>query len=237
MGICIGASMLHKLRRDLLAGTSTGPDGAHEQERVHQLDHSVYTGVRTPHRHVRTRLYFTSESHIHSLFNVLRWGSSGAIGEPCTLFSDEAHALFHNVELGYLTHIVLRVLLRKGMDEGAPTSYRVQVLVSPGIEHHDTVCETAAAQCKEPRHAAGAAADGTGQPAAGAAQVAAAAPAQEPLQYTKQLMLASSGDLTLDEVDDFLAYITKDTDDYEWPGTTGGAPTPAVTRPRGASHT
>ena len=31
-------------------------------------------GVNSPHRHVRTRLYFTSESHMHSLMNVLRYG-------------------------------------------------------------------------------------------------------------------------------------------------------------------
>lgn len=31
-------------------------------------------GVSSPSRHVRTRLYFTSESHIHSLLTVLRFG-------------------------------------------------------------------------------------------------------------------------------------------------------------------
>ena len=31
-------------------------------------------GVSSPGRHVRTRLYFTSESHIHSLLTVLRYG-------------------------------------------------------------------------------------------------------------------------------------------------------------------
>jgi hypothetical protein len=29
--------------------------------------------VRSPYRHVRSRLYFTSESHIHSLVNTLRY--------------------------------------------------------------------------------------------------------------------------------------------------------------------
>ena len=31
--------------------------------------------IRSMGRHVRTRLYFTSESHVHALLNVLRYGS------------------------------------------------------------------------------------------------------------------------------------------------------------------
>ena len=31
-------------------------------------------GVTTPDRHVRTRLYFTSQSHVHAVLNVLRYG-------------------------------------------------------------------------------------------------------------------------------------------------------------------
>lgn len=29
----------------------------------------------SPERHVRTRLYFTSESHVHSLLSILRYGA------------------------------------------------------------------------------------------------------------------------------------------------------------------
>lgn len=36
--------------------------------------HRYSHGVSSPSRHVRTRLYFTSESHIHSLLTVLRFG-------------------------------------------------------------------------------------------------------------------------------------------------------------------
>ena len=31
-------------------------------------------GVVSPDRHVRTRLYFTSESHVHAMANVLKYG-------------------------------------------------------------------------------------------------------------------------------------------------------------------
>lgn len=37
---------------------------------IHRYSH----GVSSPGRHVRTRLYFTSESHVHSLLTVLRYG-------------------------------------------------------------------------------------------------------------------------------------------------------------------
>ena len=36
------------------------------------------TDINSPLRHVRTRIYFTSESHVHSLINVLRFCQLGA---------------------------------------------------------------------------------------------------------------------------------------------------------------
>ena len=37
--------------------------------------------VITPSRHVRTRLYFTSESHIHCMINILRYGGLFGVRE------------------------------------------------------------------------------------------------------------------------------------------------------------
>lgn len=44
-----------------------------EQETLHRLCPTYASDVNSPLRHVRTRIYFTSESHIHSLVNVLRY--------------------------------------------------------------------------------------------------------------------------------------------------------------------
>ena len=180
--------------------------GAHEQERIHQLDHSVSTDVRTPRRHVRTRLYFTSESHIHSLFNVLRWGSSSD-GEQPSIFSDAAHHMFQQIELGYLTHIVFRVLLRPRADPGSKANYVVQVLVSPGISHHSIVCD---------------AATHTGQWQYGShADINTAL--FDALKASQQLVLASSADLTLEEIDKFFAHILESHEDMSEEAAPGDA--------------
>jgi hypothetical protein len=38
------------------------------------LYYSYSKGIQTPGRHVRTRLYFTSESHVHSLLTAIHYG-------------------------------------------------------------------------------------------------------------------------------------------------------------------
>ena len=47
----------------------------------HRLDPRKSKGVVSPNRHVRTRLYFTSESHVHSLLNILQFGGLVKVGE------------------------------------------------------------------------------------------------------------------------------------------------------------
>uniref|UniRef100_A0A665VTE8 Inositol hexakisphosphate and diphosphoinositol-pentakisphosphate kinase n=1 Tax=Echeneis naucrates TaxID=173247 RepID=A0A665VTE8_ECHNA len=58
--------LVRKIRLDL--------QRTHEDESVNKL-HPLYSrGVLSPGRHVRTRLYFTSESHVHSLLSIFRYG-------------------------------------------------------------------------------------------------------------------------------------------------------------------
>ena len=56
-------------------GVSGGEEpGEEEEDTVHRLNPEYSSGVSSPGRHVRTRLYFTSESHIHSLLTVFSHG-------------------------------------------------------------------------------------------------------------------------------------------------------------------
>ena len=65
-----------------LAGTEESQeDGADEvdKETIHRLCPTYATDINSPLRHVRTRIYFTSESHVHSLVNVLRYSHLGKL--------------------------------------------------------------------------------------------------------------------------------------------------------------
>nr|CAB3493647.1 unnamed protein product [Digitaria exilis] len=70
-----------------------------------------YANVRTPERHVRTRLYFTSESHIHSLMNVLRYCNLDEClqGEDSLVCQSALDRLHRTKELDYMSNIVLRM--------------------------------------------------------------------------------------------------------------------------------
>ena len=107
------------------------------------------------------------------------------------------------MELGYLTHIVFRVLQRPNSDATQPSSYRVQVLVSPGIQHHQIVCDAATASARWQLDAT---------PAENAQEMLDALTAAQPL------ILASSSDLTLEEVDTFLAGVLSSSDDEHTEG-------------------
>jgi inositol hexakisphosphate/diphosphoinositol-pentakisphosphate kinase len=67
--LLIGQRICTPLLRKILTDLQCNVD-----EESTRLDSRYSEGVSSPNRHVRTRLYFTSESHIHSLLTMLRFG-------------------------------------------------------------------------------------------------------------------------------------------------------------------
>lgn len=63
-------------RTGVLGAEETAAEGdevEEDRETLHRLCPTYAQDINSPLRHVRTRIYFTSESHMHSLINVLRY--------------------------------------------------------------------------------------------------------------------------------------------------------------------
>ncbi|XP_012622092.2 inositol hexakisphosphate and diphosphoinositol-pentakisphosphate kinase 1 isoform X9 [Microcebus murinus] len=123
VGFCL--PLLRKILLDL--------QRTHEDESVNKL-HPLYSrGVLSPGRHVRTRLYFTSESHVHSLLSVFRYG--GLLDETQDVQWQRALAYLSAIsELNYMTQIVIMVYEDNTQDPLSEERFHVELHFSPGVK-------------------------------------------------------------------------------------------------------
>ncbi|KAL8231547.1 hypothetical protein R6Q57_001325 [Mikania cordata] len=114
---------------------SMDPDEDEDKEVKYRLD-PKYANVRTPERHVRTRLYFTSESHIHSLMNVLRYCNldGSLLGEASLICDSALECLLKTKELDYMSYIVLRMFENTEVNLEDPKRYRIEMTYSRGAD-------------------------------------------------------------------------------------------------------
>uniref|UniRef100_A0A8C6NWM8 Inositol hexakisphosphate and diphosphoinositol-pentakisphosphate kinase n=1 Tax=Nothobranchius furzeri TaxID=105023 RepID=A0A8C6NWM8_NOTFU len=105
----------------------------HEDEAVNKL-HPLYSrGVMSPGRHVRTRLYFTSESHVHSLLSMFRYG--GLLDEEKDQQWRQAMDYLSAVtELNYMTQIVIMLYEDNNKEPSSEERFHVELHFSPGVK-------------------------------------------------------------------------------------------------------
>ncbi|XP_019583521.1 inositol hexakisphosphate and diphosphoinositol-pentakisphosphate kinase 2 isoform X16 [Rhinolophus sinicus] len=117
--------LVRKIRSDL--------QRTQDDDTVNKL-HPVYSrGVLSPERHVRTRLYFTSESHVHSLLSILRYGAL------CNESKDEQWKRAMDYlkvvnELNYMTQIVIMLYEDPNKDLTSEERFHVELHFSPGAK-------------------------------------------------------------------------------------------------------
>ncbi|XP_033620852.1 inositol hexakisphosphate and diphosphoinositol-pentakisphosphate kinase 1 isoform X11 [Fukomys damarensis] len=100
-------------------------------QRTHEDEYS--RGVLSPGRHVRTRLYFTSESHVHSLLSVFRYG--GLLDETQDTQWQRALAYLSAIsELNYMTQIVIMLYEDNTQDPFSEERFHVELHFSPGVK-------------------------------------------------------------------------------------------------------
>ncbi|XP_043106317.1 inositol hexakisphosphate and diphosphoinositol-pentakisphosphate kinase 2 isoform X7 [Puntigrus tetrazona] len=117
--------LIRKIRSDL--------QRTQDDDTVNKL-HPVYSrGVMSPERHVRTRLYFTSESHVHSLLSILRYGAlcDEARDEQWKRAMDYLKIVS---ELNYMTQIVIMLYEDPNKDPSSEDRFHVELHFSPGAK-------------------------------------------------------------------------------------------------------
>ncbi|XP_017029729.1 inositol hexakisphosphate and diphosphoinositol-pentakisphosphate kinase isoform X10 [Drosophila kikkawai] len=124
-GIC--SPLLRKIKGDLQHNIDEVED-----EFMNRLNPHYSHGVASPQRHVRTRLYFTSESHVHSLLTVLRYG------ELLNVVTDEQWRRAMDYismvsELNYMSQIVIMLYEDPTKDPTSEERFHVELHFSPGV--------------------------------------------------------------------------------------------------------
>ncbi|XP_063170477.1 inositol hexakisphosphate and diphosphoinositol-pentakisphosphate kinase 1 [Candoia aspera] len=123
VGFCL--PLIRKIQLDL--------QRTHGDESVNKL-HPLYSrGVLSPGRHVRTRLYFTSESHVHSLLSIFRYGGLlDASKDP--QWRRAMDYLGAISELNYMTQIVIMLYEDNNKDPSSEERFHVELHFSPGVK-------------------------------------------------------------------------------------------------------
>ncbi|KAL5500251.1 hypothetical protein EMCRGX_G011776 [Ephydatia muelleri] len=103
---------------------------------IHRLDPQSSEGVTSPDRHIRTRLYFTSESHVHSVVNILKYG--GLFEDPEEAMGKEGVLkISATPELNYMTQIVFLLYEDTQQPPDSPQRYTVSIRFSPGAKYRE----------------------------------------------------------------------------------------------------
>ena len=127
----IGSKMCHKLlekiKFDLIIART---DNQADMRYMINMEYGNDLPINTMGRRIRTRLYFTSESHLHTLMNVMRFG--GTEGQVSPLSEDGKEFISTTPELCYLTQIVFRLFEDPRRDMDDPKRFRVEVHFSAG---------------------------------------------------------------------------------------------------------
>lgn len=122
-------ALLDKIKYDLIIART---DNQVDMRYMINLDYSADLPINTMGRRIRTRLYFTSESHLHTLLNVLRFPSKAPGAKRSPLSRRGVNIISSAPELCYLTQVIIRLFENKTKDVSDPKRFRIEILFSPG---------------------------------------------------------------------------------------------------------
>lgn len=139
IGMMIIKPLLNKICNDLLWWIDRNDDDLNisgfekENDNFSGLDANKLKNneIKSLWRHLKTRFYFTSASHLYSLINVICYGlDSNLLEKNEESFISELKK--NRLELDYCSHLMFRLYENFNVKINEPERFRLEVIMSPG---------------------------------------------------------------------------------------------------------
>ena len=92
------------------------------------LQENKYNNETNNDKNVKTRFYFTSQSHLYSLFNVIVYGLDSFLVDD----KDNINQIWKIFDMDYCSHIVFRLFENFNVQKNDEKRYRIEIVISPG---------------------------------------------------------------------------------------------------------
>ena len=86
--------------------------------------------IKSAWRHIKTRFYFTSQSHLYSLLNTLIYSMNSFLVDN----GKEINPIWSVFDLDYCSHIVFRLFENFNVDKRSKERFRIEIIVSAGAD-------------------------------------------------------------------------------------------------------
>ena len=94
--------------------------------------------IKSAWRHVKTKIYFTSQSHLYSLLNTLIYSMNSFLVDEG---KEKINPIWNVFDLDYCSHIVFRLFENYNVPKDSKERYRIEIIMSPGADKDVTKCD------------------------------------------------------------------------------------------------
>ena len=125
IGINLIKPLLTKIKNDLLL-INTSQQVNNKNEDI--LQENKYSSLNKNEKNVKTRFYFTSQSHLYALFNSIIYAENSFLVDD----KKDINPIWKIFDLDYCSHIVFRLFENFNVKENDDKRYRIEIDISPG---------------------------------------------------------------------------------------------------------
>ena len=126
IGIKLIKPLLLKIKYDLLwMNYLKEKENENEDD---DLEENKYNDFNPDDSNVKTRFYFTSQSHLYALFNTILYGYNSFLVDD----GENLNPIWKIFDLDYCSHIVFRLFENSKVNENDEKRYRIEIIISPG---------------------------------------------------------------------------------------------------------